>query len=103
MKWYAVFSIAVVVFISCVGCVFAQSQSFEMGMKEFRDENYEEALVYFLEARKAEPTSSTVAFYVGLTYKIMEQHKVNQLLVVDAEQKLIGALNMHDLFRAKVI
>ena len=35
--------------------------------------------------------------------QIMEQHKVNQLLVVDGERRLIGALNMHDLFRAKVI
>jgi len=35
--------------------------------------------------------------------QIMEEHKVNQLLVVDDAQRLIGALNMHDLFRAKVI
>jgi arabinose-5-phosphate isomerase len=35
--------------------------------------------------------------------QIMEQYKVNQLLVVDAERRLIGALNMHDLFKAKVI
>jgi arabinose-5-phosphate isomerase len=35
--------------------------------------------------------------------QIMEEHKINQLLVVDAEQRLNGALNMHDLFRAKVI
>jgi arabinose-5-phosphate isomerase len=35
--------------------------------------------------------------------EIMESHKVNQLLVVDEERRLIGALNMHDLFRAKVI
>jgi arabinose-5-phosphate isomerase len=35
--------------------------------------------------------------------QIMETHKVNQLLVVDARGKLVGALNMHDLFRAKVI
>lgn len=34
---------------------------------------------------------------------IMERHKVNQLLVVDDDRRLIGALNMHDLFRAKVI
>jgi len=34
---------------------------------------------------------------------LMEQHKVNQLLVVDARDALIGALNMHDLFRAKVV
>jgi arabinose-5-phosphate isomerase len=35
--------------------------------------------------------------------QLMEHHKVNQMLVVDAEQRLVGALNMHDLFRAKVI
>ena len=35
--------------------------------------------------------------------QIMESHKVNQLLVVDAHGELVGALNMHDLFRAKVI
>jgi arabinose-5-phosphate isomerase len=35
--------------------------------------------------------------------QIMEKHKVNQLLVVDEGGALIGALNMHDLFRAKVI
>jgi arabinose-5-phosphate isomerase len=35
--------------------------------------------------------------------QIMEKYKVNQLLVVDAGGALIGALNMHDLFRAKVI
>ena len=35
--------------------------------------------------------------------QLMEQHKVNQLLVVDAEQHLVGALNTHALFKAKVI
>jgi len=35
--------------------------------------------------------------------KLMEDHKINQLLVVDPRGKLVGALNMHDLFRAKVI
>ena len=34
---------------------------------------------------------------------MMEEHKINQLLVVDADGRLVGALNMHDLFRAKVI
>jgi len=29
--------------------------------------------------------------------------KVTQLLVVDAEQRLVGALHLHDLFRAKVV
>jgi arabinose-5-phosphate isomerase len=35
--------------------------------------------------------------------EIMESHKVNQLLVVDAGGELVGALNMHDLFRAKIV
>lgn len=34
---------------------------------------------------------------------LMETHKINQLLVVDQRGTLVGALNMHDLFRAKVI
>jgi arabinose-5-phosphate isomerase len=35
--------------------------------------------------------------------QLMEHYKVNQLLVVDESGRLAGALNMHDLFRAKVI
>jgi arabinose-5-phosphate isomerase len=35
--------------------------------------------------------------------EIMERGKVNQLLVADDEGALVGALNMHDLFRAKVV
>jgi len=35
--------------------------------------------------------------------RIMEQHNINQILVADADNKLVGALNMHDLLRAKVI
>ena len=29
--------------------------------------------------------------------------KVTQLLVVDAEHRLLGALHLHDLFRARVV
>jgi arabinose-5-phosphate isomerase len=29
--------------------------------------------------------------------------KVTQLLVVDAEERLVGALHLHDLFRARVV
>ncbi len=35
--------------------------------------------------------------------EMMEHHKINQLPVVDEAGALIGALNMHDLFQAKVI
>lgn len=33
----------------------------------------------------------------------MERHRINGLLVVDADDRLVGALNMHDVFRAKVV
>jgi len=35
--------------------------------------------------------------------QLMERHRINQLLVVDAAGTLRGALNMHDLFRARVL
>ena len=35
--------------------------------------------------------------------EMMERLRINALLVVDADNHLIGALNMHDLFTAKVI
>jgi arabinose-5-phosphate isomerase len=35
--------------------------------------------------------------------ELMEQHRINQLLVVDAQGRLAGALHIHDLTRAKVI
>ncbi|MBL8480393.1 MAG: KpsF/GutQ family sugar-phosphate isomerase [Sterolibacteriaceae bacterium] len=35
--------------------------------------------------------------------EMMEANKINQLLVTDDAGALLGALNMHDLFRAKVV
>ena len=35
--------------------------------------------------------------------ELMERHRVNALLVASADGQLVGALNMHDLFRAKVV
>ncbi|MCW2267971.1 Arabinose 5-phosphate isomerase KdsD [compost metagenome] len=35
--------------------------------------------------------------------KIMEDHKINALVVVDNDERPIGALNMHDLLRAGVM
>ena len=34
---------------------------------------------------------------------LMEDNKINALLVIDAEERLCGALNMHDLLRAGVV
>ena len=35
--------------------------------------------------------------------EVMEQFRINQLLVADADGRLVGALHIHDLTRAKVI
>jgi arabinose-5-phosphate isomerase len=35
--------------------------------------------------------------------RMMESHKISGLLVVNAEGLLVGALNFHDLLRARVI
>ncbi|HXA47652.1 MAG TPA: CBS domain-containing protein, partial [Burkholderiaceae bacterium] len=34
---------------------------------------------------------------------VMEEFRINQLLVADGDGKLVGALHIHDLTRAKVI
>jgi arabinose-5-phosphate isomerase len=48
--------------------------------------------------RTIEPTKLAVE-----AVELMERHKINQLLVTAETGELVGALNMHDLFRAKVI
>lgn len=35
--------------------------------------------------------------------RLMEAHKISGLLVVDGDRRLVGALNFHDLLRARVI
>ena len=35
--------------------------------------------------------------------QIMEQKKINALIVVDEHQQAVGALNMHDLIRAGIV
>ncbi len=35
--------------------------------------------------------------------RLMEQYKITALPVADADGKLLGALNIHDLFRAGVV
>jgi arabinose-5-phosphate isomerase len=35
--------------------------------------------------------------------QLMEEHKINALLVVDDDRRVVGALNIHDLLRARVV
>jgi arabinose-5-phosphate isomerase len=34
---------------------------------------------------------------------LMETHRITSLVVVDAQEKIVGALNVHDLLRAGVV
>lgn len=54
--------------------VFAAEVSGEMqsGIYQFRQENYDEALDIFKKIRKAEPDNALCAYYLGLTYKRIE-------------------------------
>jgi arabinose-5-phosphate isomerase len=55
------------------------------------------------EVMTADPKTVSGGMLAVEAVHLMEEHKVNQLLVVDERGGLIGALNMHDLFREKVI
>jgi len=35
--------------------------------------------------------------------RLMEEFKINALIVIDAERRVVGALNIHDLLRARVV
>jgi arabinose-5-phosphate isomerase len=55
------------------------------------------------EVMTAAPKTITPEALAAEAVQRMEAHKINQMLVVDEHGALVGALNMHDLFRAKVI
>ena len=55
------------------------------------------------EVMKPDPRTIAPHKLAAEAVELMDRHKINQLLVVAEDGKLVGALNMHDLFRAKVI
>lgn len=62
-----------VVMVFCIG-VFkagAVDDLLEMGVSQYKAENYEEALVILQQAKQQRPDSSIASYYLGLTYKQM--------------------------------
>ncbi len=55
------------------------------------------------EAMTAQPYTISPDRLAIEAVELMERYCINQMLVVDEANKLIGALNLHDLFSAKVI
>jgi arabinose-5-phosphate isomerase len=51
----------------------------------------------------ARPVTVSAELLAAEALALMENRKINALLVTDAEGRLAGALNMHDLLRARVV
>ena len=51
----------------------------------------------------ARPVTAAAELLAAEALALMENRKINALLVTDAEGRLVGALNMHDLLRARVV
>ncbi len=83
IKKLAIISLAAIFIFILVP--FAQAQSlFDSGLKEFNQENYEEALSYFLGARELDKGSARIAYYLGMTYKVMEKYNESVPYLRDA-------------------
>lgn len=71
------------------------SATLESGIGQFKHENYDEALPLLQQARKEDPTSTLAAFYLGLTYKQLQDYRsaIPHLKeAVTGTPKIIGAL-----------
>jgi arabinose-5-phosphate isomerase len=51
----------------------------------------------------ANPRTISPDLLAAEAVEMMERHRINQLVVVDTQGRLLGALNLHDLFAAQVI
>jgi len=54
-------------------------------------------------ATTADPRTITAELLAEEAIEMMEKHRINHLVVTDPKGHLLGALNLHDLFAAKVI
>ncbi|WP_349258632.1 KpsF/GutQ family sugar-phosphate isomerase [Steroidobacter sp.] len=55
------------------------------------------------EVMTAKPKTIAPRVLAAEAVHLMEKHRITQLLVTDADNVLVGALNVHDLFRAGVM
>ena len=55
------------------------------------------------DAMTANPRTISPDLLAAEAVEMMERYRINQLVVVDHQSRLLGALNLHDLFAAQVI
>lgn len=72
------------------------NEEIKKGIYQFRQENFDEALKTFKAARTAYPDSSLAAYYLGLTYKRLENY-------VEARKELEASLKMTPKIKGALI
>jgi len=79
-------SILVSLFLACaIGEISAaESSTLEQGISCYRQENFDEALPILQKARKEDPSSPLAAYYLGITYKQLQDFKSAKLQLIDA-------------------
>lgn len=63
-----------IIFLLSPSRALSQPPEFSKGVDYYKEGAYEEALEGFLKAKEKEPTSSLVAYFLGLTYKQMQDY-----------------------------
>jgi len=74
MKKLTILFLTVFFLITSHTICFCQTKELEQGIKDFNSENFEEALDSLVKAREKDPQSFTAAFYLGMTYKQLENY-----------------------------
>ncbi len=65
----------------------ADPQTLENGISLYKQENYDEALLLLRKALEEDPNSSLAAYYLGITYKQVQNYK-------EAKEQLINAVSL---------
>ena len=68
-KFAFVLLVLISIFLFSNNAFSQQSPLIKSGIEQYREENYEEAIEVFQEARDEDPNSSVAAFYLGMAYK----------------------------------
>lgn len=78
MKKTALLCFCIVLFLFLLPAFAQLSPTLQEGIRQYQQENYEEAIEIFTQLRKQEPTSSQAAFFLGMAYKqVMDYAKAS--------------------------
>jgi len=69
------FAVSLITVLLCQAEEKKLNPTLEKGIGQYKHENYDEALATLKKAREEEPSSTLAAYYLGLTYKQLQQYK----------------------------